>query len=414
LGCVGLRRLNRGVWLLPLCVALAGCLATPSVISVNSSPPPAKLDGILTRTTAPPAEPIRIFLTHGMGTGIDEYCALATAIAGLAHVLHVRQQPVAQPFGTCGNLAVPTPRPIAVTGTSEIAQLFTLDFEGNGNARLVQFSFLLWAPLTAPIKGTLDETNHPSWAALTALSKSFFQTHLSDVVLYGGTYRRVMRAAVEKALCFFVGGTPDDNDATICNGGTSDEETVLITHSLGGYMLFDAIADLRAAHSQAEAGAHWAADTDAAAKALARTDLIFMLANQLALLDLSTLTQWPPPPAATQSAQPTTTEKIEDSSALRAFRQHWDAYHATHSSRQIVAISDPNDILSYLVLTEDVLPSNAADPTVIANVYLGVARNWFGLFAWPPYAHLNYLTNSSVMSIIACGMTGNTINPCPR
>ncbi len=408
-----MRRLICGAALASLCLALAACIANPTVISVDSAPPPAKLDGILTRTSRPPAELVRIFLTHGMGTHSRDYCALATVVAGLADALHVRQQPVAQPIGMCGNLAVQAPRSITVAGVSDTAELFTFDFVGSDNARLAQFSFLLWAPLTKPIKDTLGETNHPSWATLTTLSKSFFQTHLSDVVLYGGTYRGVVRAAVEKALCFFVGGTPDDNDATICNGGTANEETVLITHSLGGYMLFDAIADLRAAHSREEAGAPRASEHNAAAKALARTDLIFMLANQLALLDLSTLTQWPPPTAA-QSTALTSPEEAQRGNALRAFARHWDAYHATHSRRQIVAISDPNDILSYLVSSGDVPSSNAADPTVIANVYLGVARNWFGLFAWPPDAHLNYLTNSDVMDIIACGMTGNTINACPR
>jgi hypothetical protein len=176
-------------------------------------------------------------------------------------------------------------------------------------------------------------------------------------------------------------------------------------------MLMDAVADLRAAHWREELDPRnlQASASDAAAQALARTDLIFMLANQLALLDLTTLTQYPPPSAPAPT--PPTTEDLESRGILRAFRQHWQYHHVDdHLSRQIVAVSDPNDILSYMVSAGDV--SIASENLIVANVYLGVARNWFDLFAWPVSAHLNYLTNADVMDIIACGMTANMINRC--
>jgi hypothetical protein len=406
-------RTRRALWLC-LGLALQGCLASPSVVPANSGPPPPKLDGILSQASTAKAGSIRIFLTHGMGnvgSEQDTDCALASLVAGLAEVLRVSETPPAQVKLICGSIAIPRPQTIAVAGTNLTAELYTLDFQGNDNGRHVRFSYLLWATLTNPIKPTLNEDGHPSWAALTSFSKSFFQTRLSDVVLYGGTYRQVLRAAVEKALCMFVGGKPDAADATRCEGGTADEETVLITHSLGGYMLFDAIADLKAAHAAKEKELRTASPTNAAAKVLTRTQLVFMLANQLALLDLTTLTQWPPP-AVTSATGSSGREEPESHGMLMAFQQHWSSYHTTPIPRQIVAISDPNDILSYLVTANDVSASDPGSATVVANVYVGVARDWFGLFALPTDAHLNYLTSPKVRDIIACGMTGDTINPC--
>ena len=388
---------------------LAGCLASPTVIGTGSAPAPGHLDGILTHAKSDAN--IRIFLTHGIGTaaqddgtGTNGPCALASVIVRLAYVLGVQQQPVDQPRGACGALVLPPPRDIVVSGASRPAELYDFAFTG---ARTVTFSFLLWAPITEDIKATLGETGHPPWALLTTAAKSFFQSHLSDVVLYGGTYRAVMRAAVEQALCLFVGGTPAD-DPTICRNAARARQTVLITHSLGGYMLMDAIADIRAAHASPRADGRppAPADTDAAAIALERTDLIFMLANQLALLDLTTLTTFPIPPGEAAG---------EGGRMLDGFRRHWDRHHqrVDDRRRQIVAVSDPNDLLSYLVSSGDVTGTPPHDPTVVANVYLGVARNWLDLFAWPVSAHVNYLTSRDVMDIMGCGMTGDAINACP-
>jgi hypothetical protein len=407
--------------LVGLCALLAGCLAAPLVIPADTpspQPSPMTLSGIATRSGVPPTQPLRVFFVHGMGTATEDYCALATLMTDLAATLKLQQLPVQEQRGACGNLIVPAPIIIGVPPPTKLtAELYTFNFAAADNQPLVQFSFLLWEPLVDPLRLTLAEDGHPAWAALTTYAKGFIQTHLGDVVLYGGTYRQVMRPAVEKALCYFVGGQPDPADpmGRQCQGGDARPETVLITHSLGGYMLMDAIADLQVYH-------HDLSDTpgaqphpaNAAAKALARTNLIFMLANQLALLDLTTLQQYPPP--TTAPAAPANAEQDESGGMLRAFRRHWRAYHRdagtkTGRPRQIVAVSDPNDILSFLVSPGTV--GVADNDLIVANVYLGEARNWFNLFASPYAAHLNYLTDQTVMNILVCGMTGNTINPCP-
>lgn len=416
----GRERLRRRLPPVLICLLLAGCLAAPEIIPADAAHPVTTLDGIAPWAARQPGASLRVFFIHGMGTGKDEFCALAPLMRRLARALHVHQPPDQdRQYGACGDLVVsklqgiPAPPP-----TPYSARLYTYSFVGNHDSRSVQFTFLLWAPLTKPIETErLDETPvgwNPSRALLTSAAKSFMQTHLADVVLYGGTYREVMRPVVEQALCYFVGGSiPDVSKPQTCKGGIADEETVLITHSLGGYILMDAFADLRAAHPSVRPSSLRSAalGTDAAAKVLARADLLFMLANQLALLDLTTLTQYPPPPAPPTSAA--TTKKLESRGILNAVLQYWPSQrNNSFPLHQIVAISDPNDILSYKVSSRDIPGPLAEKNVVVANVYLGVARNWFDLLAWPPAAHLNYLTNNDVMDIITCGMNGNAIIRC--
>ncbi|HKM74061.1 MAG TPA: hypothetical protein VJX94_29050, partial [Stellaceae bacterium] len=137
-------------------------------------------------------------------------------------------------------------------------------------------------------------------------------------------------------------------------------------------------------------------------------DQIFMLANQLKMLDLSTRTS-----------------EQQSSQVVKRFRATWTAIHATRqrterelSSRQVLAISDPNDVLSW-----EVTKSEFEVPGItVANIYLGTAGEIFGLSSVPIWrlaaspvaAHLNYLQDDDVMDIIACGMTSSMINRCTQ
>src|SRR5271165_3281631 len=110
--------------------------------------------------------------------------------------------------------------------------------------RQVTFMYLRWSTLTDVPKTTLDEPNRPQGALLHNLAKTFEQQNLADVVLYGGQYRDVLRPFVERALCVFVGGAPDQTNPRSCSGGEANIPTAIITHSLAGYMLMDAMSDI--------------------------------------------------------------------------------------------------------------------------------------------------------------------------
>ena len=410
-------RRSLSIW---ICFFLLGCYAPPSVLSVNPDavpPAPATLRGINSQARSP-SIPIRILFVHGMGTdpaGQSAACTPATLIAGLTRILGVAQVwGGGTPVYTCGTLKVPPPTTIVVNAPlAGNAQLFEYNFS-NSDGLQVRFDFLLWSPVIEPFRQTVSEPGHPSWALSTDLFKSFAESHLSDVVLYGGTFRNALRPVVEKALCDFVGGVPDST-GRICNDmpAVSAYRTVLLTHSLGGYMLLDAIADLRAAHLQNEATNQAGGRHDAAAQALGSAELIFMMANQLALLDLSAVPAAPPVAASGKSATPMTTGGLESQGILAPLLEHWKFARGDQSlaKAQLVAISDPNDWLTWLVSRNNIpLPTSLT----AANVYLGTTPNYFGITAWPVSAHLNYLTDPDVSDIIGCGMTGNSINRCGR
>ena len=69
----------------------------------------------------------------------------------------------------------------------------------------------------------------------------------------------------------------------------------------------------------------------------------------------------------------------------------------------IVAVSDPNDLLSYPLNATDIVDSGALDVSV-HNVTLNVARSaWFGVFANPLKAHSGHDQDKRVIRLIAHG-----------
>jgi hypothetical protein len=294
--------------------------------------------------------------------------------------------------------------PIAAPNAQHTGLLYRFDLSSRDRDRQVTFMYLRWSTLTNGPKMTLDEPNRPSGALLHNSAKQFEQDNLTDVVLYGGQYRDVLRPVVERALCVFVGGTPDEINPRICIGGEANIPTAIITHSLAGYMVMDAMSDIYHPPPPETVSD----ERSAAAKVGHYLDQIFMLANQLKMLDLSTRTS-----------------EVQAPRVVRRFRAIWDAIHSTRrrterelSSRQVLAISDPNDILSW-----EVTPNEFEVPGItVANIYLGTTGEIFGLSnlpiwglaASPVSAHTNYLQDDDVMDIIVCGMTGSTINRCTQ
>jgi hypothetical protein len=65
----------------------------------------------------------------------------------------------------------------------------------------------------------------------------------------------------------------------------------------------------------------------------------------------------------------------------------------------VVAFTDPNDLLSYRLL-----PARYTAPDVaVADVLVSNDSSWLGLVENPMTAHLDYLANPDVGTMIACG-----------
>jgi hypothetical protein len=125
-------------------------------------------------------------------------------------------------------------------------------------------------------------------------------------------------------------------------------------------------------------------------QAARRLGLLFMAGNQLPILGLAEQS------AAAQRA-------IATQDALQRFldlrRRQPNRRTEALQRLAVVALTDPNDLLSYRLL-----PARYAAPDVaVADVLVSNDKTWLGSIENPMTAHLDYLANPDVGTLIACG-----------
>lgn len=371
-----------------------------------------------------PGRPLHVLLVHGMGTptpnGFDAFIASLASRFDLVQIPPAELEPQwqgcqpetpAQP-----TLIQPKPEPIDNTAVfrDNRALLYTYNFAPSPNVKpTLTVSYLLWAPLNAEVKCGLEaeDNSAPQKQAFAAFAKDFIDDKLADALLYAGTYRKeVIRPSVQGALCKVTGGTWHADSRT-CAPGDYHDPTVIITHSLGGYILMDSIqAELRADNCQPNSGG------GPAERILENTPVIYMMANQLALLDLSTLRRDPQAPKTNTSAIEAVTKQFAKCWLIaRAARARSEGRPSETAVSQVVAFSDPNDILSWRLEPRNLkLPRSDRGDVAVTNVFM--SNNEFSvpaLFSDPTNAHTGYFVNPTVMDMLICGMTNGAVSPCP-
>jgi hypothetical protein len=403
---------------------LAACSALPTPVVLDEK----SFNGMnaLVEGGAPP-RPLHILAVHGMGTTApDQFEVFILALANRLHLVQVLGPFPESDYPRCpGAIAAPStlvrplPTPITITGvpSGASAQLYTYNFAavaGDSCRPALSVSFLFWAPLTRDIKNdALEESGAPPRQTFADAAKGFIDGSLGDVVLYGGTYRdNVMRPSVQKALCIVTRGKASD-DGKSCTPGPYNDPTIIITHSLGGYMLIDTIGNELGRGQRGNCDK--ALKETAAGRILANTDYIYMMANQVAILDLSTLRNYPrklggsPPEDVRQRfAECWTRAKLKSPMLLKSNSDQ------AGQEEQVVAFSDPNDILSWRVQRKNLgFPPPDWPFVKLTNVYL--SNDEFSipsLFSEPTTAHNGYLDNQTVMEMLVCGMTNGAVNTC--
>jgi hypothetical protein len=413
--------------LLPtLALLLAGCAAlpTPFVPEKDTS----SFHGMSALFDDAPGRPLHVLLIHGMGTpqpyGFDAF--IATLAGRFGYVQRPPPKPEAQYQGcykgvTAAEPALATPPPDVIdipdAAPENQARLYTYDFAPPGSDKAaLTVSYLLWTPLTESVKCRLEDedASAPQKHSFADFAKDFIDDKLADALLYGGTYRqRVVRPSLQGALCKVTGGT--------WTGGKCDQHAadyrdpiVIITHSLGGYMIMDAIQDELRGRCEVN-GDRVAATRTPAEKVLENTPVIYMMANQLALLDLSTLRR---DPNAPRRARDIAGEKITND-----FARCWAAARARSAARegrtapvsQVVAFSDPNDILSWRLEPRNLqFPQADWGKVAVTNVFMSNGEfSTPGLFSDPVNAHTGYFVNPTVMDMLICGMKDGVVQSCP-
>jgi hypothetical protein len=212
----------------------------------------------------------------------------------------------------------------------------------------------------------------PTARANKVVKSRLFEWGFGDAVLSTGP----VGDAVHRSIISALDCVARDHDA--------DGVTIIITESLGSYLLIEALLDANPTAEQARA-----------IDFVANADSIYMLANQWALLSLADI--------AEDGRGPITAQRLN---ALLLERRTARGENAIpeHGIGQIVAFNDPNDVLTYQTpeYFEDVTGALEGDetPQPVINVTIAVTPTYLGLIANPIAAHLNYRADADVLDLM--------------
>jgi hypothetical protein len=181
--------------------------------------------------------------------------------------------------------------------------------------------------------------------------------------------------------------------------GADDRPIVFVTESLGSKFLFDAVRMIWNEHQKRSVEAQ-----QRLALRIASIQMIFMVANQIPLLDqASPVTPVLAPTAMAKAPLPNAHSpsvhaflSILSDSRLKAPKELQEAELGKHT---IVAFSDPNDLLSYRLLLAD-LETNSAR---LINVIVSNDKTLIGWVEHPANAHCGYSWNPHVIAMIVKG-----------
>lgn len=369
-------------WLLSLMVApfLAGCTTpySPPVFVAGGHDFPG-LVGLVEKSGG---RPVDVLLVHGMCTH-DQVWA-NNVIDGLVKAVDSnfkadsssRQaiQPAAAPAITI------VPRTVTLAGGT------------------VNFSALVWSPLTAGLKSQLayDSTGNPSDCSVPGeckpkraslngrLKDVLLNDCLSDAVIYQGESRQAIRSAMVAAITKVVG----DSEAKARAAGVTPGPLMLVTESLGSKVTFDALAEM--VEGSASPQSKLAGDS-----AVARLGLVMMGANQLPILGLADQS------VDVAGARISAAGSAPQDALTRLLRltDRPKLTQGSFSRLSLVAFTDPNDLLSYRLQA-----SRYASPKVdVTDVLVSNDSTYFGFLERPDTAHTGYRSNAAVASLIACG-----------
>jgi hypothetical protein len=224
------------------------------------------------------------------------------------------------------------------------------------------------------------------------LKRGLINDCLTDVVLYGGPNGNDIRQAMNETVCEVLGGRFDGKSCNV-PAGDPPAALALITESLASKLVFDAVLHTwNAALDDPDKTA-----VGRLANRLAAMRMMYMLANQLPLLDAAGRVAGEEPLPESTPATMHDTSRDVFGLLSRARRL---APPAT-GPMTVVAFSDPNDLLSYRIVPEH-LGEHFEEFRVI-NVLVSNDSTYFRYVERPDTAHCGYPWNPHVFGMLARG-----------
>ena len=268
----------------------------------------------------------------------------------------------------------------------------------------------------------LEKIRPHSVLANRALKDTLVDWGLADVLLATGPMGGIMRDGVRQLIAKSAAFDPAQAEAPGGDGRGKydwtaqlshtvlDQEFIGVTHSLGSYLLFNTLSleqsKLTPAEQSASDAARLAKEENAVRYIFERTSLIYFLANQLEMLEITNLENAPPASPSTYQSRGLTPPQVSINPAanFRSLVNQWQQMQANFQASlhpgnaaaqqkvQVVAFSDPNDVMTFRV-------PRIGDVDVI-NLYVQNGSHWFGLFESPTAAHSHYARNKAVLNVM--------------
>lgn len=278
------------------------------------------------------------------------------------------------------------------------------------NGRDLMFYELTWSEISRAEKQLLafDTSGDYDYrrAKINGLLKKFSNDAGADPVIYSGETREPILAAFGQSLCWMATtdwkGLPSSGKEA-CMGLFGDvaeritnDNFVFISHSLGSRIVADGLDRIVGMLSHPEnlkLTKHKSIVSGNVFEAFQKKHVpIYMLSNQLPMLQLG---RKPPEVAG------------KDASYCQANGTNYSK--RMFSETDIIAFSDPNDLLSYAIpheFAEKYIDSRLCADITNININVTPTMDAFGLtdFANPMAAHVGYDTDERVVALIANGI----------
>jgi hypothetical protein len=342
---------------------------------------------------AGPERPVlKVIMVHGVGTHVPGYSARLSANLARALGLTVTA-PESKGF------PIESPAfPGETLGTLTVTR-----HTNTARDREMLFYELTWSPISQSAKDAIAFDNTAVYAHRRASLNNVFKQFVNDVapdpLVYTGVGRERIQATIGQTLCWALStdwqGLPDEQ--RICTIDTpgfgsrlDQDDFVFITHSLGSRITTDGLQRLTRV---VETAGTDRPEVRRVSQSLQERDVkVFMLANQLPLLQSGL------EPASVQGAVPAYCQPGGADFADRLFKE-----------TELIAFSDPNDLLSYPIpdaFVRDHVDSRLCPKQV--NVTINIARVssvlGLGEFANPLAAHVDYDDDERVIALITRGI----------
>lgn len=260
------------------------------------------------------------------------------------------------------------------------------------------FYELTWSEITTPDKQVIafDTTEQYSEfrVPFNNMMKEFLDNVLPDPLVYVTDPHNLILNSSRQSICWMLKTNwhnIPDNQSKVCNitveeqaKQLADQNLLFITHSLGSKILMDSITGIA---EQTAASSIAASDRQALQK---KKITIFMLANQLPILQI-----------------PHPEPKVHNQINAYCTPQGKKYQNRIFQGLNIVAFSDPNDILSYAIpqgFTDKYIDSRICP--FVTNVSVNVAPeiSAFGIgIVNPVSAHVDYDSSPKVIDLITQG-----------